>query len=101
MLSHFRDNNSIKTIILSLMMLFVFSYSLGISLRNLLRYNKFKQELVLSETVLLEQEKIKSKFEKEIELMKRDDYWELEAKKKLGYSQSDEYIYKFYTVEGY
>ena len=101
MLSHFRDNNSIKRIILSLIMLFVFSYSLGLSLRNLLRFNKFKQELVLSENELLEQIEIKRKFKKEIERMKQDDYWELEAKKKLGYSQSDEYIYKFYTVEGY
>ena len=101
MLSHFQDNNSIKRIILSLIMLFIFSYSLGLSLRNLLRFNKFKQELVLSENELLEQIEIKRKFKKEIERMKQDDYWELEAKKKLGYSQSDEYIYKFYTVEGY
>ena len=101
MLSHFQDNNSIKRIILSLIMLFIFSYSLGLSLRNLLRFNKFKQELVLSENELLEQIEIKRKFKKEIERMKQDDYWELEAKKKLGYSQSDEYIYKFYSVEGY
>ena len=101
MLSHFRDNISIKRIILSLIMLFIFSYSLGLSLRNLLRFNKFKQELVLSENALLEQIEIKRKFEKEIERMKQDNYWELEAKKKLGYSQSDEYIYKFYSVEGY
>ncbi len=32
--------------------------------------------------------------------METDDYWMLEAKKKLGYIQAGEYIYKFYSAKG-
>ena len=101
MLSHLRYKGSIKTFIISITLLILCIYSVGISLRNLLRYNMFKQELITSEKILYEQEEIKKKYEEEITLMKLDDYWELEAKKKLGYSQADEYIYKFYTAEGF
>jgi len=32
--------------------------------------------------------------------MKTDEFWVLEAKKKLGYILSEEYVYKFYSSEG-
>ena len=100
MFLHLRRKGSIKTFIISLAVLIFFVYSSGISLRNLLRYNMFKQELIESEMSLNEQEEINRRYNEEIVLMETDDYWMLEAKKKLGYIQAGEYIYKFYSAKG-
>ena len=65
-----------------------------------MRYNSFKQELIISEKSLKEHEVLNRQFQEQIEWMKTDEFWVLEAKKKLGYILSEEYVYKFYSSEG-
>tara|TARA_B100000427_G_scaffold139153_1_gene115717 strand:+ start:8884 stop:9201 length:318 start_codon:yes stop_codon:yes gene_type:complete len=99
MFLHFRHKGSLKTFIIALGVLILFIYTSSISLRNLLRYNMFKKELIDSQRILDKQQLINKQYQEKIALMLTDDYWMLEAKKKLGYIQSDEYIYKFYSSE--
>ena len=100
MFLHLLRKGSLKTFFFSVAVLIFFFYSLGSSLRNLLRYNSFKQELVISEQSLKEHEMLNRQFQEQIEWMKTDEFWVLEAKKKLGYILSEEYVYKFYSSEG-
>ena len=74
----------------------VFAYVSSIGLRNLFRYNSFKLEL---EQKLVEQELLQQEHDyylQSLALMDSDRYWELQAKKMLGYVKNGEHIYKYY-----
>ncbi len=76
--------------------LFVFVYASSIGLRNLFRYNTFKREVQAKQMQLDELEFLHQEYSYALEAIQTDDYWIVEAKKNLGYSQVGEIVYKFY-----
>ena len=71
-------------------------YSAFICAQNMIRYNAFKlehQDVQQKQQGLME---IKMGYQESIDALELPAWWELEAKKKMGYSQPGERVYKFY-----
>ena len=76
--------------------LVILLYTATFSVKNFVRYSSFKKDLVLQKKINDRLVQENSGYTKTIAFMKFDQYWILEAKKELGYIQSNEKIYKFY-----
>jgi len=74
--------------------LILLTYTFFIGLKNVFRYNKLRvQHEKTLNRYQLELAK-KENFEKQLEQMKQNTYWELQAKQKLSYVKPGEVVYK-------
>jgi cell division protein FtsB len=78
----------------------VFIYFLVIGIQHLFRYNSFKYKSVEIQEVLSKEKKINTQLKTKLNQMASDSYWELLIRKRLGYVNRNENVYKYiYTYE--
>lgn len=71
-------------------------YSFTISLRNYMRLTNLKKQYVKLEEKLNELTYQNQYYNNLLEVSDTKLFWELEAKQKVGYSQPNEVVFKFY-----
>ena len=69
-------------------------YVCCIGIKNIFRYNKFKLEAEQSRLQLEKLTLQRELYQKELQSMQDDQYWEFLAKKRLGYVKPGEIVYK-------
>ena len=79
--------------------LFLFLYMGYIGLKNVFRYNKFKIDYVSMQETYAEEQKINLDYKHQLASMQSPDYWELQAKAKLGLVCSGERVIKIMIKE--
>lgn len=72
-------------------------YVCDIGIQNIVRYNRFKFELKENEQKLKHAFTKHQFFANQIAQMETPEYWELSAKKRLGFIKKGEVVYKFFT----
>jgi cell division protein FtsB len=69
-------------------------YILAIGIRNVFRYNEFKHELETRQIEYTNAVSLNQNYKKQLSEMKDNAYWELEARRRLGYIQKNEKVVK-------
>ena len=75
--------------------LFMMSYIFFIGIKNIFRYNVFKHEfsVILSEIEI--QRFAQQKYRDQLDHMESSLYWDLQVRRKLGYTKDGEKVFKF------
>ncbi len=74
---------------------------MGTVTRNILRYSTYKQDLKIKNEELACLVIEAQGYRDILSSLESKEFWVLEAKKKLGYIQPGEVVYKFYKKEAY
>ena len=82
--------------ILFCLLICLFLYSFTISIRNYVRFSFLSKQYITLEKEYESLEQQQFEFKQKLNLIHRDSFWELEAKRKLGYIRKDEVMFKFY-----
>ena len=72
----------------------VFIYVVSIGIKNLIRYNAFKFEQKGLIKSLEKEQKIHQDWTDRFDKTHSDEFWELEAKRRLGFTKQGEVVYK-------
>lgn len=78
--------------------LFLLGYTSYIGLKNVFRYNEFKIAYNALEATYVEELHLNKTYKQQLLFMQNPDYWELQAKKKLGLINSGEHVVKIINV---
>ena len=79
--------------------LFLLGYTTYIGLKNVFRYNKFKAEYATVQLAYEDQVRLNKTYKRQLASMQTTDYWELQAKKQLGYVNHGEQVVKIIAEE--
>ncbi|MSR88503.1 MAG: hypothetical protein EXS67_02480 [Candidatus Margulisbacteria bacterium] len=74
--------------------LFLLGYTSYIGLKNVFRYNEFKIAYKVQQAAYLEELRLNKNYKQQLLFMQNPDYWELQAKKKLGLINPGEHVVK-------
>lgn len=72
----------------------------GIGINNIFRYNAFRKEYEDKRRLLLVETKINQGYKYQLSRLDGFDFWEVEAKTRLGYVKPGEIVYKVIPKEG-
>ena len=97
MLFRFLGKSRFFSVFVSGLTIFLIAYTTLLCLRNLIRLNTNKKGYSQLTKELKMQEQLYQQNQEKMALIKTNEFWVLEAKKKLGYIQAGEHVYKFYT----
>jgi len=78
--------------------LFLLGYTSYIGLKNVFRYNEFKIAYNALQATYLEEIRLNKTYKQQLLFMQNPDYWELQAKKKLGLINPGEHVVKIIDV---
>ena len=86
--------NKIRNLLFFILSVILLTYTFFIGIKNIFRYNKLKVQY--EKVVMKYQTELQKKEEYKIQIdqMKFQDFWELQAKQKLGYVKQKEIVYK-------
>ena len=71
-----------------------FIYIFFIGIKNIFRYNIFKQEHDILQAQLLKESQINTNLKSQIQALDTPEYWEMQAREKLGFIISGERVLK-------
>jgi len=86
--------NKIRNLLFFILSVILLTYTFFIGIKNIFRYNKLKvqyEKVVMKYQTELQK---KEEYKVQIDQMKFQDFWELQAKQKLGYVKQKEIVYK-------
>ena len=72
-----------------------FIYIFFIGIKNIFRYNMFKQEHSSLNQQFARASRVNSELKETMRKLQDDDFWEMHARKKLGFIKKNEKVYKF------
>lgn len=75
-------------------------YVCGIGITNYFRYNKFKLEYHNAQEKYVDLKEKNQEFRRQVQAFNSTDYWELEAKRRLGYCRVGEIQYYVIDPQG-
>ena len=75
--------------------LLLFLYVCGISVKNIFRYNTFKMEHRELSAVVNKERRTHERLQIQILRLGTSDFWEIEARQRLGMTRPGEKIYQF------
>jgi len=71
----------------------IFVYICSIGIRNVFRYNNFKQAYEQTASDLKYEQELHQLYKQEISEMNSQEYWELKARDRLGFIKKNEKVY--------
>ena len=83
-------------IVFSSLIIIVLVYFFYIGINNIFRYNIYKVEYRNLLKTYTEELKQNQQFRQILADLNSDEFWELEARKRLGFVKEDEWVYRFY-----
>mgnify|MGYP003330267889 CR=1 FL=1 len=83
-----------KSLLLFAVSIILFVYVCGIGVKNVFRYNKLRLDYARNLTALENEKQLNRKYKNQLTRMKSPRYWELAAKRDLGYVRKGEQVYK-------
>lgn len=78
-------------------LLFIYVCSIGI--RNYFRYNGFKLEQLALQEELIKERRRNLDYKHQLLAMEKPEYWELQAKNKLGFVKKGEKVFKIVYIK--
>ncbi len=78
------------------MTVIILIYIFYIGIKNILRYNAFKQELSNAFLQLEEEYRLNRLYKRQLADIDKPEFWEIQAKEQLGFVKKGEVVYKLY-----